>query len=179
MVGFSFLPKDDQSEFEIAITTPEGWSLDRVDRTFREIEQTALRSMPEVIDVMTTIGDTSGKMTRGQGEVTRGGIYVRLVDLDDRTFSTHAGRPARHGCGHREMLAEVQERGRRRRPGPDGFSQFAVMGRLRQPDGGLSRPAHQRAARRRHGLGGGRSTPMSSSRSSARTSTSSPNTARR
>src|SRR5262249_12983077 len=38
IVGKDFIPKDDQSEFEIAITTPEGWTLDRTDRTFREIE---------------------------------------------------------------------------------------------------------------------------------------------
>src|SRR6267142_2361007 len=38
MVGLDFLPKDDQSEFEVAITTPEGWTLDRTDQTFREIE---------------------------------------------------------------------------------------------------------------------------------------------
>src|SRR5438874_1451749 len=38
IIGKDFLPKDDQSEFEIAITTPEGWTLERTDRTFREIE---------------------------------------------------------------------------------------------------------------------------------------------
>src|SRR3954447_227306 len=37
MVGLDFLPKDDQSEFEIAITTPAGWTLDRTDATFKEI----------------------------------------------------------------------------------------------------------------------------------------------
>ncbi|HEV8292621.1 MAG TPA: efflux RND transporter permease subunit [Tepidisphaeraceae bacterium] len=83
MVGIDFLPKDDQSEFEIAITTPEGWTLDRTDQTFREIEG-KLRNMNGVINVMTAIGDTSGRFTRAQGEVTRGSIYVRLVNLPDR-----------------------------------------------------------------------------------------------
>ena len=46
MVGKDFIPKDDQSEFEIAITTPEGWTLDRTDRTFREIEG-RLKAMPD------------------------------------------------------------------------------------------------------------------------------------
>ena len=37
-VGKDFLPKDDQSEFEIAITTPAGWSLKEVNDTFLKIE---------------------------------------------------------------------------------------------------------------------------------------------
>jgi HAE1 family hydrophobic/amphiphilic exporter-1 len=53
--------------------------------------------------VLTTIGDTTGKVTKGQGDVTKGTIYVRLIDLNQR------------------------------RKGPDGkrFSQFEVMGRAR------------------------------------------------
>jgi HAE1 family hydrophobic/amphiphilic exporter-1 len=82
-VGKDFLPKDDQSEFEVAITTPEGWTLDRTDRTFREIEA-KLKSMSQVVNLLTTIGDTSGKVSKGQGDVTSGTIYVRLIDLDDR-----------------------------------------------------------------------------------------------
>ena len=85
-VGIDFLPKDDQSEFEIAITTPEGWTLDRTDQTFREIEG-RLKNMRGVINVMTAIGDTTGRFTRAQGEVTRGSIYVRLVDLSERKFT--------------------------------------------------------------------------------------------
>ena len=83
MVGLDFLPKDDQSEFEIAITTPAGWTLERADSTFKEIEA-ELKKWPEVINVMTTVGDTSGKISKGQGDVTQGGIYVRLIDLDAR-----------------------------------------------------------------------------------------------
>lgn len=86
MVGLDFLPKDDQNEFEVAITTPEGWTLDRVDRTFREIEE-QIRKLPGVTNLMTTIGDTSGRVTRAQGEVTRGGIYVRMIELEKRNFS--------------------------------------------------------------------------------------------
>jgi HAE1 family hydrophobic/amphiphilic exporter-1 len=83
MVGKDFLPKDDQSEFEIAITTPEGWTLDRTDRMFHEIED-QLHALPEVTNVLTTIGDTTGRVSKAQGDVTQGGIYVRLVDLEKR-----------------------------------------------------------------------------------------------
>jgi HAE1 family hydrophobic/amphiphilic exporter-1 len=83
MVGKDFLPKDDQSEYEIAITTPAGWTLTRTDAAFREIEE-KLRALPQVANVMTTIGDTTGKVTKAQGDVTQGSIYVRLVDLEAR-----------------------------------------------------------------------------------------------
>lgn len=104
MIGLDFIPKDDQSEFEIAITTPAGWTLDHADKTFGEIE-TALRAWPEVTHVLTTVGDTTGKVSKGQGDVTQGGIYVRLIDLDDRKKDPKTG--------HK-------------------FSQFAVMARARQ-----------------------------------------------
>jgi HAE1 family hydrophobic/amphiphilic exporter-1 len=42
--------------------------------------------MPQVEHVMTTIGDTTGKVTKAQGDVTQGVIYCRLIDLDQRKF---------------------------------------------------------------------------------------------
>ncbi|HEX8912779.1 MAG TPA: efflux RND transporter permease subunit, partial [Humisphaera sp.] len=83
LVGKDFLPKDDQSEFEIAITTPAGWSLEQVDQTFREIEG-ELKTWPEVTNVLTTVGDTTGRVTKAQGDVTSGTIYVRVHDLVGR-----------------------------------------------------------------------------------------------
>ncbi len=35
--------------------------------------------------MFTTIGDTTGRMSRGQGDVTAGTIYARLIDLEQRT----------------------------------------------------------------------------------------------
>ena len=84
VVGFDFLPRDDQSEFEVAITLPEGYTLDRADQVFREIEQ-RIAALHGVTHVFSTIGDTTGRMTRGQGDVTSGTIYARLVDLHERT----------------------------------------------------------------------------------------------
>ena len=82
-VGKDFLPKDDQSEFEIAITTPAGWSLEQVDRTFRGIEG-EMRGWQEVTNVLTTVGDTTGRVSKAQGDVTAGTIYVRVQDLVGR-----------------------------------------------------------------------------------------------
>ncbi len=102
LVGLDFMPKDDQSEFEIAITTPEGWTLQRTSESFAQLER-EVKKMPQVINVLSTIGDTSGRISKGQGDVTQGNIYIRLIDLDDR------------------------------RPGPDGkiFSQFGIMAQAR------------------------------------------------
>jgi HAE1 family hydrophobic/amphiphilic exporter-1 len=85
-IGFDFLPRDDQSEFEVAVLMPEGYSLQRADDTFREIEG-RLRELDGVTDLFTIIGDTSGRIARGQGDVTSGSVYVRLTDLGERGYS--------------------------------------------------------------------------------------------
>jgi HAE1 family hydrophobic/amphiphilic exporter-1 len=85
-VGKDFLPQDDQSEFEVIVQTPEGHSLARTDAVLRELEE-HLRELPEVAHLLTTIGDTSGRLRAGEGPVTNASIYVALRDLNDRTHS--------------------------------------------------------------------------------------------
>lgn len=85
-VGKDFLPQDDQSEFEVIITTPEGYTLDRSSATFEEIAS-RLRGLRGVTHTLVTIGDTSGYVAAGEGDVTTGGIYVRMTDLGERDFS--------------------------------------------------------------------------------------------
>ena len=84
IVGFDFLPRDDQSEFEVALTLREGTSLAEADRLFARIEG-RLAQLHGVTNVFCTIGDTTGRMARGQGDVTNGTIYARLTDLEERT----------------------------------------------------------------------------------------------
>jgi len=86
IVGKDFVPRDDTSEFEVVVTLPEGTSLERADEVLGEVER-RLRTVRGVTKTFTTIGDTSGRTARGQGEVTRAGIYCRLVELGDRDFS--------------------------------------------------------------------------------------------
>src|SRR5919204_5142858 len=86
VVGKTFLPQDDQSEFEIDIQTPGGFTLAEASRVFGEIEH-HVRSLRGVTDVLTTIGDQSGRVKPGEGDVTTGSLYVRLVDLHEREFS--------------------------------------------------------------------------------------------
>jgi HAE1 family hydrophobic/amphiphilic exporter-1 len=86
VVGTDFVPKDDQSEFEVAITLPEGYTLERADAVFTEIDQ-RLRKLRGVTHTFVTIGDTTGRVTKAQGEVTKGTIYVRMIDLRERDYS--------------------------------------------------------------------------------------------
>ena len=38
MMGISLIPRDDQSEYEISLTTPEGYSLERTSQVTAELE---------------------------------------------------------------------------------------------------------------------------------------------
>ena len=81
-----YIPRDDTSEFELTATGPAGINLDEMEERFAEFEA-KFRTLPGVTHILTTIGDTSGRVTRGAGDVTRGTLYVKLVDLRDRNFT--------------------------------------------------------------------------------------------
>ncbi|HXJ34147.1 MAG TPA: efflux RND transporter permease subunit [Candidatus Eisenbacteria bacterium] len=89
VVGKTFLPQDDQSEFEISIRTPGGFTLAETSRVFDEIEH-RLWGLRGVTNVLSTIGDQTGRVKAGEGDVTSGSIYVQLQDLRDRKFSQFA-----------------------------------------------------------------------------------------
>jgi HAE1 family hydrophobic/amphiphilic exporter-1 len=80
MVGKDFIPFDDQSEFEIYIQMPEGYSLEAADAVFREVEAD-VRKVRGVRHLLAQIGDVA------EGDVTQGTIYVRTVDLGERKYS--------------------------------------------------------------------------------------------
>ncbi len=78
VMGFALIPRDDQSQYEVSVNTPEGYSLERTDRVLKELEA-ELRQLPGTEHLFTTIGQTSGGRTiKGQGDVTRATIYVRM-----------------------------------------------------------------------------------------------------
>jgi len=85
-VGSDFVPKDDQSEFEVAGTLPEGTTLPEASAICAELEA-KLAKVRGVTNVFTTIGETSGRVAKGQGDVTRITLYCRMVDLGDRAYS--------------------------------------------------------------------------------------------
>lgn len=82
-LGVNMIPRDDQSEFQVGFITPEGYTLDRTNQVVKEIEQ-RLTQLPGVIHRFTSIGQSGG--AKGQGDVTRGSIYLRMNELEERGF---------------------------------------------------------------------------------------------
>ena len=86
LVGSDFVPKDDQSEFEVAITMPEGYTLQKANESSLELEA-RFKQIDGVTNVFTTIGQTDGRAPKGQGDVTAVLIYCKMTDLRTRDFS--------------------------------------------------------------------------------------------
>jgi len=90
---FTYLPLDDSSEFEVVLQTPEGTSLARGAALCAEIE-TELKAIrvgageQAVTATLVTLGPTSGRIGKGEGDVTFGSIYCRLPELGSRTEQT-------------------------------------------------------------------------------------------
>jgi HAE1 family hydrophobic/amphiphilic exporter-1 len=81
LVEQDYIPTNvDESEFEISITAPEGASLASMDEILQRLEG-QIRDIPGIELLLTTIG------TRGFGGVNRAEMYVRLQDIETRTFS--------------------------------------------------------------------------------------------
>lgn len=79
-VGKNFLPVDDQSQFEVSVRAPEGYSLDASALLMERIAS-RIREMPGVTDTLVTVGG-------GQAQVVNSGtIYVKLTDIPDRPKS--------------------------------------------------------------------------------------------
>ena len=86
-VGFNLIPRDDQSEYEISILAPEGYSLSRASEVFSEVEA-ILEKRPDTKHIFTTIGQVAGgREVKGAGDVTQGTIYVAIEDLEKRKYT--------------------------------------------------------------------------------------------
>jgi HAE1 family hydrophobic/amphiphilic exporter-1 len=83
LVGKNFLPVDDQSQFEVSVRAPEGYSLSATSQLLERIAAD-VRKMPGVTDTLVTAGG-------GQAQVVNtGSIYVKLTDIPDRPKSQEA-----------------------------------------------------------------------------------------
>jgi HAE1 family hydrophobic/amphiphilic exporter-1 len=79
-VGKNFLPVDDQSQFDVTVRAPEGYSLSATALLFEKIA-TDIRKIDGVTDTLATIGG-------GQQQVVNAGsIYVKLKPLNERSKS--------------------------------------------------------------------------------------------
>jgi len=85
-MGINLVPRDDQSEFQVTIITPEGYTLERAEQVFTEIEN-RLAKLPGITHRFTVIGENNGAAGKGQGDVTRGSIYLRMKDLEEREYT--------------------------------------------------------------------------------------------
>ena len=132
-VGSDFVPKDDQSEFEVAGTLPEGTTLQEANDLCRELEA-KLAAVRGITNVFTTIGETSGRISKGQGDVTRVTIYCRMVDLRERSYSQKdAMAEAREAVSvYPDLRLTVQEV---KLFGGSAFKNAQVELSLRGPDG--------------------------------------------
>ena len=90
VMGLSLIPRDDQSEYEVSVTTPEGYSLERTSRLMQELEA-RIWKLRGTQHVFTTIGQTEGGRTvKGEGDVTRATVYVRITELEERDYTQFA-----------------------------------------------------------------------------------------
>jgi HAE1 family hydrophobic/amphiphilic exporter-1 len=79
-IGKSFLPTDDQSEFEVTVKMPPGTSIDGTEGVMAQIE-TELQQMSGVRNLLTTIGADIRR------QVDRGSVIVELVPPEERKQS--------------------------------------------------------------------------------------------
>jgi HAE1 family hydrophobic/amphiphilic exporter-1 len=114
LVKQDYIPTDvDESEFEARVYAPEGVSLASMEEIINTVEP-QVRAIGGVTDVLTTVGGGGGM--RGTSSAS---MYVRLSDIEDRTFSWHrlgkaitAGDPRQCIAGNfsqRDKMREVRQ----------------------------------------------------------------------
>ena len=82
-VGKNFLPVDDQSQFEINVRAPEGYTLAATSALSEHIAED-VRKLPGVTDTLTTIG--AGQ----QQQVNVASLYVKLTPIGERKETQNA-----------------------------------------------------------------------------------------
>ena len=102
----------DESEFEVRIEARQGANMTAMRETVDRVEE-RLERIEGIQTALTTLGTRSG------GDINRAGIYVKLVDAKERTFSISrfgknllAGTPGQTWEGNytqREKMSEVRE----------------------------------------------------------------------
>lgn len=81
-----YIPVDDTNEFVVQLIAQPGSNLTAIDQEIQEIEG-KLKTLPGVTSLLTTIGETSTRVAKGSGDVTRASILVRLIDLTERDYT--------------------------------------------------------------------------------------------
>jgi HAE1 family hydrophobic/amphiphilic exporter-1 len=82
-VNKNFLPEDDESQFEVVVRAPEGWTLDATNRFGTQLAA-EIRQLPGMDYTIVTAGDDP------QHTPNRFTIFGRMVDLNKRSISQQA-----------------------------------------------------------------------------------------
>src|SRR5207247_1227734 len=110
LVKQDYIPTNvDESEFEVSVVAPEGASLASMNATMEKVEE-EIRAVPGVVHMLTTVG------ARGLGRVNNAEVYIRLEDIERRTFSLGrlwrallAGRPRAAFAGNYSQQAKMKQ----------------------------------------------------------------------
>lgn len=86
-VGTEFFPKMDKGEFLVQIELPKDASLEQTNFTIQKAEK-YLRAKPEVVDLITMVGQTSTGFGASQATSYQGEINVILTDKELRSENT-------------------------------------------------------------------------------------------
>lgn len=86
-VGTEFMPKMDKGEFLVQIELPKDASLEQTNFMLQKAER-YLREKPEVVDLITTVGQSSSGFGMSQSSTYEGEINVLLTDKEEREDNT-------------------------------------------------------------------------------------------
>lgn len=85
-IGSEFIGSGDRGEVNLQLELPKNATVERTDQATSQVEQ-YLKKYPEVTRVFTTVGATAASQ-QGQGNAYESEIFVALVDVKERAFST-------------------------------------------------------------------------------------------
>ena len=86
-IGGEFFPKIDKGEFLVQIELPKDASVEKTNQTTLQVEK-FLRQYPEVVNMITTVGQQSSGMGGMQSTAYQSEVQVILTDKSERSEST-------------------------------------------------------------------------------------------
>jgi HAE1 family hydrophobic/amphiphilic exporter-1 len=86
-IGSEFFPKSDKGEFLVQIELPKDASLEQTNFVTQRAEA-YLQKQPEIIQLITTVGQSTGDFGGSQATAYKSEINVRLVDRKDRSSAS-------------------------------------------------------------------------------------------
>ena len=86
-IGFEFFPKSDKGEFLVQIELPKDVSLEQTN-FYTQRAENFLSKQPEILKLITTVGQASGDFGGTQATAYKSEINVKLVDRKERGVSS-------------------------------------------------------------------------------------------